>query len=61
MHRPLLSHANFETLKKEARKLLHDLKRKDVTAAQRYRPLELLDGTSHARLTEILDRAPLRF
>jgi hypothetical protein len=52
MYRSLPSHLNVEALAKEARKLLHDLKRKDVGAAQRYRPLELLDGTFYARLAD---------
>jgi hypothetical protein len=52
MHHSLHPRANFEALQKEARKLLHDLKREDVTAAQRYRPLELLDGASSAGLAD---------
>lgn len=53
MHHSLHSHVNLEALKKEARKLLHDIKRKDVAAVQRYLPLELLDGTVPSRLADV--------
>jgi hypothetical protein len=50
MHHSLHSHVNLEALEKEARKLLHDIKRKDVAAVQR---LELLDGIVSSRLADV--------
>lgn len=52
MYLSLPPHANIEAIKKEARKLLHDLQGKDFAATERYRPLDLLDSTSRARLAD---------
>lgn len=50
MDRTLPFNADFEAIQKEARKLWHALQRNDVAATERYRPFEVLDNTSHARL-----------
>jgi hypothetical protein len=52
MHRILPMDANFEAMQKEARTLLRALQRNDVAAAERYRPSDVLESTSHVRLAD---------
>ena len=52
MDRSLPFDANFDAIQKEARKLLRALQRNDVAATERYRPFDVLDSTSHARLAD---------
>jgi len=51
MHHNLPS-ANLEAIRKEARRLLHALQRGDVAATAGYRPFDVLDITSNARLAD---------
>jgi hypothetical protein len=44
--------ANLEAIQKEARKLLRALRRNDVAATERYRPFDVLESSSHARLAD---------
>jgi hypothetical protein len=44
MMRPLSSQRNLEPFEKEARNLLHDLRRSDATAVQRYFSIDPLAG-----------------
>jgi len=52
MYCSLPSHVNLQTIQKEARKLLHALQRKDFAATERYRPFDVVDSSSHARLAD---------
>jgi hypothetical protein len=52
MDRSLPFDANFDAIQKEARKLLRALQRNDVAGTERYRPFDVLDSTSHARLAD---------
>jgi len=52
VERSLPYDANFEAIQKEARELLRALRRNDAPATERYRPFDVLDSTSHARLAD---------
>jgi hypothetical protein len=51
-YRALPVGANLEAIQKEARKLLRGLRRNDVAATKRYRPFDILECSSHARLAD---------
>ncbi len=51
-HRTLPIGANLEAIQKEARKLLRALRQSDVATAERYRPFDLLESSSHVRLPD---------
>ena len=48
----LPTNTDFESLQKEARRLLRALKSRDAAAAERYRTAEFLDSSFHARLAD---------
>jgi hypothetical protein len=50
MSRSLSSQRNFEDIEKEARELLHELRRGDATALRRHSSLDCEAGRFHARL-----------
>jgi hypothetical protein len=52
LHHNLPSQSGFNVIQKEAKKLLHSLQRKDITAIERYDPFTILDDVSHARLAD---------
>jgi hypothetical protein len=52
MSRSLPSQRNFEDIKKEARELLHELRRWDATALGRHSSLDCEAGRFHARLAD---------
>jgi hypothetical protein len=52
MSRSLPSQRNFEEIGKEARELLHDLRRRDVIALRRHSSMDREAGTFHARLAD---------
>ena len=51
-YRALPIGANLEAIQKEARKLLRALRQSDVATAERYRPFDLLESSSHVRLLD---------
>jgi hypothetical protein len=51
-YRDLPISANLETIKKEARKLLHALRQNDAATAERYRLYDLLESNSDVRLPD---------
>ena len=52
MSRSLPSQRKFEDIKKEARELLHELRRRDVTALRRHASLDCEAGRFQARLAD---------
>jgi hypothetical protein len=52
MSRSLPSQRNFEDIKKEARELLHELRRWDATALRRHASLDCEAGRFQARLAD---------
>jgi hypothetical protein len=52
MSRTLPSQRNFEDIKKEARELLHDLRRWDAAALKRHYSLDCEAGRFQARLAD---------
>ena len=52
MSRSLPSQRNFEDIKKEARELLHELRRWDAAAVRRYSSLDCEAGRFQARLAD---------
>jgi hypothetical protein len=52
MSRSLPSHRNFEDIKREARELLHELRRWDASALRRHSSLDCEAGRFHARLAD---------
>ena len=52
MTRSLPSHLNFDDIKKEARELLHELRRWDATELRRHSSLDCEAGRFHARLAD---------
>jgi hypothetical protein len=52
MSRSLPSQRNFEDIRKEARELLHDLRRRDATALRRHYSLDCEAGKFPARLAD---------
>ena len=46
------SHSNLEAIEKEARKLLHALRRKDASALRRHHSVDSLAGMLEPRLAE---------
>jgi len=52
MSRGLPSQQNFEDIRKEARELLHDLRRRDAAALGRYYSLDCEAGKFPARLAD---------
>jgi hypothetical protein len=52
MSRTLPSQGNFEVIEKEARELLHNLRRWDAAALQRYYSLDSEAGRFQARLAD---------
>jgi len=48
----LSSQPNLDDIKKEARKLLHALQRRDAAALRRYYSIDCLDGLAQPRLDE---------
>ena len=52
MSRSLPSQRNLEDVKKEARELLHELRRWDATALRRHSSLDCEGGRFHARLAD---------
>jgi hypothetical protein len=54
MHRILLSDAHLEDIKREARDLLHDLRRRDAAAFGRFQSYDPLAGLLEPRLDDAL-------
>jgi len=52
MSRSLPSQRNIEDIKKEARELLHELRRWDATAVRRHSSVDCEAGRFHARLAD---------
>jgi hypothetical protein len=52
MSRSLPSQRNFEDIRKEARELLHDLRRRDTAALRRHYSLDCEAGKFPARLAD---------
>ena len=52
MSRALPSYANLENIRKEARHLLHALRRHDATVLRRYHSLDSLNSSSAPSLAE---------
>lgn len=52
MHSNLPSDADLPAIQREAKELLHVLQLKDVGAIERYRPSDVLDGSSYAALAD---------
>lgn len=52
MFRSLPSQRSFEDIRKEARELLHDLRRWDAAALRRHASLDCEAGRFHARLAD---------
>ena len=48
----LSSQPNLDDIKKEARKLLHALQRRDAAALRRYYSIDCLDGLARPRLDD---------